>query len=191
MGINNSFSFKGFNLGVLFDFRIGGEIYSHTQTVGREGGIIAETLEGRENPEDGYDLSLPGNGVIGEGVVPITDANGAITGYKQNDVKLSAREWHTTITLGRRVVEPMMFDASYVKLRELKLGYTLPKRWTQKAKIQNINLSLVGRNLFLWTDVPHVDPETSSTAGGTIIPGVESVAIPSARSFGINLGLNF
>ncbi len=191
MGINNSFSFKGFNLGVLFDFRIGGEIYSHTQTVGREGGIIAETLEGRENPEDGYDLSLPGNGVIGEGVVPITDANGAITGYKQNEVKLSAREWHTTITLGRRVVEPMMFDASYVKLRELKLGYTLPKRWTQKAKIQNINLSLVGRNLFLWTDVPHVDPETSSTAGGTIIPGVESVAIPSARSFGINLGLNF
>jgi TonB-linked SusC/RagA family outer membrane protein len=188
MGINNSFSFKGFNLGVLFDFRIGGEIYSHTQTVGREGGIIAETLEGRA---DGYDLSKPGNGVIGDGVVPITDANGAITGYKQNDVKLSAREWHTTITLGRRVVEPMMFDASYVKLRELKLGYTLPKRWTQKAKIQNVNISLVGRNLFLWTDVPHVDPETSSTAGGTIIPGVESVAIPSARSFGINLGLNF
>jgi hypothetical protein len=50
-----------------------------------------------------------------------------------------------------------------------------------------VNISLVGRNLFLWTDVPHIDPETASSAGGTIIPGVESVAIPSSRSYGFNL----
>ena len=188
MGINNNFTFKGFNLGVLFDFRIGGELYSHTQTVGREGGMIIETLEGRAN---GYDLSLEGNGVIGEGVVPQYDTDGNITSWQANDVKLSAREWHSTITLGRRVLENMVFDASYVKLREVKLGYTLPKRFTQKANIQNVNLSLVGRNLALWTDVPHVDPETASTSGGTVIPGVESVALPSARSWGINLSLNF
>lgn len=188
MGVNNSFTYKGVNLSFLFDFRVGGEIYSHTQTVGREGGMIAETLEGRAN---GYDLSLEGNGVIGDGVVPQYDGAGNLTGFKGNDVKLSAREWHTTITLGRRVLENMVFDASYVKLREVKLGYTLPKRWTQKAHIQNVNISLVGRNLALWTNVPHVDPETSSTSGGTVIPGVESVALPSAKSWGINLGLNF
>ena len=69
-GVRNTFSYKGVALSVLFDTRQGGQIYSHTQTVGREGGIISETLEGRE---DGYDLSKPGNGVIGEGVVQQAD----------------------------------------------------------------------------------------------------------------------
>ncbi len=188
MGINNNFNFKGVNLGFLFDFRIGGEMYSHTQTVGREGGIISETLEGRAN---GYDLTQEGNGVVGNGVIPQVDADGKIIGYAENAQKLSAREWHTTITLGRRVLEDMTYDASFVKLREVRLGYTLPKKWLTGARIQNVNISLVGRNLALWTKVPHVDPETSSTSGGTIIPGVESVALPSTRSFGINLGVNF
>ena len=61
-GIYNTFTYKGLNFGFLFDIRYGGKIYSHTQTVGREGGIIDETLEGRAN---GYDLTLEGNGVIG------------------------------------------------------------------------------------------------------------------------------
>jgi TonB-linked SusC/RagA family outer membrane protein len=188
MGINNSFRYKFLYFNFLFDIRKGGEVYSHTQTVGREGGMIIETLEGRA---DGYDLSKPGNGVIGNGVVPIRDGNGKITGYKENDVKLSAREWHTTITLGRRLVEGMIYDASFVKLREVQLGINLPRKWTQKARIQNASIALVGRNLALWTKVPHIDPETSSTAGSTVIPGVESVAIPSARSWGFNINLNF
>lgn len=183
-GISNTFSFKGISLGVLFDVRQGGKIYSHTQTVGREGGIIDETLEGRAN---GYDLTLEGNGVVGEGVVPVTNGEGDITGYTTNAYKLSAREWHSTITLGRSLIEPMMFDASFVKMRELSLGYRLPNQLLGSLPIRDVSLSFVGRNLFLWTDVPHVDPETASTAGGTIIPGVESVAIPSARSYGFNL----
>ena len=56
-GISNTFTFKGLSLGVLFDMRMGGQVYSHTQTVGREGGIISETLEGRAN---GYDLNVEG-----------------------------------------------------------------------------------------------------------------------------------
>jgi TonB-linked SusC/RagA family outer membrane protein len=187
MGINNNMTYKGINFGFLFDFRLGGEMYSHTQTVGREGGIISETLEGRAN---GYDLSLEGNGVVGEGAVPQYDGT-RLVGFQANNVKLPAREWHTTITLGRRLVEGMVYDASFTKLREVRLGYTLPKKWLSGARIQNLNVTLVGRNLLLWTKVPHVDPETSSTSGGTVIPGVESVALPSTRSFGINLGLNF
>ncbi|HEY3403621.1 MAG TPA: SusC/RagA family TonB-linked outer membrane protein [Ohtaekwangia sp.] len=183
-GINNSFSFKGISASFLVDIRQGGEIYSHTQTVGREGGIIEETLEGRAN---GYDLSLPGNGVIGDGVVPVSDGDGNITGYVENATKLSAREWHTSITLGRRLIEGMVYDASYVKLREVKIGYTLPNQLLKGMAIRDVSISFVGRNLALWTDVPHVDPETASTAGGVIIPGVESVAIPSATSYGFNL----
>jgi len=182
-GINNSFRYKGINLSFLFDIRSGGEVYSHTQTVGREGGMIVETLEGRAN---GYDLSLEGNGVVGEGVVQQADGS-----FKPNDFELSAREWHTSITLGRRVLEPMIYDASFVKLRELRLGYTFPNSLLSKTPFRDLSLTLVGRNLALWTDVPHIDPETSSTSGGTVIPGVESVALPSARSWGVNLNFKF
>src|SRR5690606_7883296 len=127
-GISKQFSYKGINLGFLFDMRMGGKIYSHTQTVGREGGIIAETLEGRA---DGYDLSKPGNGVIGDGVVPVLDGEGNVTGFTENSKQLSAREWHTTITLGRRLIESMVYDATFVKLREVRLGYTIPNKWLE------------------------------------------------------------
>jgi TonB-linked SusC/RagA family outer membrane protein len=187
-GIYNTLSFKGLSFGFLFDIRYGGEIYSHTQTVGREGGIIEETLEGRAN---GYDLTVEGNGVIGDGVVATTDGEGNITGFAENTTKLSSREWHTSITLGRRLIEGMVYDASFVKLREVKFGYTLPNKILKGLPVRDVNISLVGRNLALWTDVPHVDPETASTAGGTIIPGVESVAIPSTRSYGVNLNFKF
>ena len=183
-GIYNTFSFKGLSFGFLFDIREGGELFSLTQTVGREGGIISETLEGRA---DGYDLNLPGNGVIGEGVLPVVDGEGNVTGFTPNTTKLSAREWHTSLTLGRRLKEPMVYDASFVKLREVKLGYTLPNAIMKGLPFRDVNVSFVGRNLLLWTDVPHVDPETASNSGGTIIPGIESVAIPSARSYGFNL----
>lgn len=182
-GIRNTFTYKGLSLSVLFDTRQGGQIYSHTQTVGREGGIISETLEGRA---DGYDLSLPSNGVIGEGVVLQADGT-----FAPNDVKLSAREWHTSYTLGRRLVEGVIYDASFTKLREVQFSYTLPNKLLGKSGIRDITLSVVGRNLMLWSKVPHIDPETASTSGGTIIPGVESVAIPSTKSFGVNVGLKF
>jgi hypothetical protein len=81
----------------------------------------------------------------------------------------------------------MMYDASFVKLREIKFGYTLPSSLTRNLPFRDVNVSVVGRNLFLWTDVPHIDPETASTSGGTIIPGVESVAMPSTRSYGFNV----
>jgi len=182
-GVYNTFNFKGLSLGVLFDIRSGGEVYSHTQTVGREGGQIIETLEGRA---DGYDLSKPGNGVIGEGVVLGADGK-----FSPNAVKLSAREWHTSYTLGRRLVEGVIYDASFVKLREVRLAYTIPNKVWGKLPIRDLSLSLVGRNLALWTKVPHIDPETSSTSGGTVIPGVESVALPSTRSIGFNLNCRF
>ncbi len=182
-GISNTFTFKGISLGTLLDIRYGGEVYSHTQTVGREGGQLVETLEGRAN---GYDLTQAGNGVIGEGVVKNADGT-----YSPNTVKLSSREWHTTYTLGRRLIEGVVYDASFVKLREVRLGYTIPNKVWGKSGLRDFSVSLVGRNLALWTEVPHIDPETSSTSGGTVIPGVESVALPSTRSWGVNLNFRF
>jgi hypothetical protein len=110
-----------------------------------------------------------------------------VNGTQPTDRELSAREWHTAFTLGRSVLEGAIFDATFAKLREVKFGYTLPDRFLGKLPFRGVNLSLVGRNLALWTKVPHIDPETSSVSGGTVIPGAESVAIPSTRSMGFNL----
>jgi TonB-linked SusC/RagA family outer membrane protein len=185
-GVNNTLRFKNIALSFLFDIRQGGKIYSHTQTVGREGGMLVETLEGRRNETDGYNLALEGNGVIAPGVIKNADGT-----FKPNDVKLSAREWHTAITGGRSIIEGMMYDASFVKLREARLSYTLPNSWFGSTSLRDVSLSLVGRNLLLFANVPHIDPENASTADGTIIPGVESVSIPSTRSMGVNLSLKF
>jgi basic membrane protein A len=129
---------------------------------------------------------VEGNGVTGEGVVKNADGT-----FSVNTTELSAREWHTSYTLGRRLIEGVVYDASFVKLRELRLGYTLPNKLFGNSSLRDFNVSLVGRNLALWTEVPHIDPETSSTSGGTVIPGVESVALPSVRSWGVNVNFRF
>jgi hypothetical protein len=206
MGINNNFIIGNFVVGFLFDIRVGGEVYSHTQTVGREGGQISETLEGRDN---GYDLNQEGNGVFAPGVVEvyrdkttqqetfIKTANTEFVEYRENSAangldKITAREWHTAFTNGRRILEGSIFDASFVKLRELRIGYNFPNAWFANAGLpfRNVNLTLVGRNLLLFTEVPHIDPETSAFSGGTAIPGMEAMQIPTARSFGFNIGLS-
>ena len=179
IGFRNSFAYKGVHLGALLDIRHGGQVYSHTQVIGRETGALIETLEGRAN---GYDLSQEGNGVIGEGVVQNADGT-----YSPNTVQLSSREWHTSYTLGRSLLEGAIFDASFIKLRELSIGYTLPSRMIAKLPIKDVKFSLIGRNLAVWSNVPHIDPETASMSGGTIIPGVESMALPSTRSWGFSL----
>lgn len=178
VGLNNSLTWRGVNLSFLFDIRSGGRLYSETQTVGREGGIIIETLEGRK---DGYDLTKDGNGVIGQGVVFVGGVPQA------NTRKVSAREWHTAWTGGRGIAEGVMYDASFIKLRELQLGYTIPDKVWGKLPFRGVSVSLVGRNLMLWDRVPHIDPENMSYTGGTALPGIENMSMPSTRSYGFNL----
>jgi hypothetical protein len=194
-GINSTFSFKGIKLGVLFDIRQGGQIYSETQTVGREGGIIMETLQGRENgyyaqalaTADPRLLNAPvGTYVVGNGVNQNSDGS-----FKVNDNRVLPRQWHTAYTGGRNIAEGVVYDASFVKLRELQIGYTIPDKLFGKMPFRSVTISLVGRNLALWTNVPHVDPEVMSYTGGTALPGIENMSIPSSRSYGFNLGLKF
>lgn len=183
LGINNAFTFGNFRMSFLFDIRYGGQLYSETQTVGREGGIIIETLEGRA---DGYDLTKEGNGVIGQGVVRNSDGS-----FSPNTRKVSAREWHTAWTSGRRIAEGVMFDASFVKLRELQIGYVIPDKVWGKLPFKGCAITLVGRNLFVWDRVPHIDPEVMSYSGGTALPGIENMSIPTTRSYGVNVNLRF
>jgi hypothetical protein len=81
-----------------------------------------------------------------------------------------------------------IFDASYIKLREIRLGYTFKN--LSNFPIKGISISVVGRNLaILYSTVPHIDPETSFTNGN--VQGLEFGQLPSARSFGFNINLKF
>lgn len=173
LGLQNTFTYKGFNLGVLFDWRQGGVIMSRTVLIGGTSGLMDFTAVGREE------------GIISEGVIQNADGS-----YRPNDVRLSGRDYYWW-RYNRGNEEIGMFDASFLKLREIKIGYNLPKKYLKNTFIQSVNLSLVGRNLALWTENPHFDPETISFNGGTIVPGVEDMALPSSRSYGFNLNVTF
>lgn len=173
VGFHNEFSFKGINLGVLFDWRHGGVVMSRTVLIGGTSGMMDFTVEGREE------------GIISEGVVENEDGS-----YSANTVTLSARDYYWS-KYNRANEEVGLYDASYLKLREVTVGYTFPKSLYSNLPIQSIRLSAVGRNLALWTENPHFDPETLSFNGGTIVPGVEDMATPSSRSMGFNLNIKF
>ena len=172
-GIKNSFKYKNLVLSVLVDGKFGGKIYSFTHVTGTEAGSLANTLPGREE------------GIIGDGVVQNPDGT-----YSPNTERVAAYTYYRGY-YKRPNVESSTFDATYAKLREVILGYNLPARFLTNKWIQSAQINLVGRNLLLFTKVPNIDPETSFVSGGTVVPGIENAQIPSTRSWGIDLKLNF
>jgi hypothetical protein len=81
--------------------------------------------------------------------------------------------------------EAFVYDASFVKLRELRFGYDLPRSILSRARVRNANISLVGRNLLMRSKVPNIDPESALSTGN--VQGLEFATIPTARSFGFNI----
>src|SRR5690606_32984472 len=81
------------------------------------------------------------------------------------------------------------FDASYLKLRELKISYWLAQPMWQRTSIKGASISFIDRNLMLWSDVPHIDPEVSAYDGQFV--GVEAMSLPSMRNFGMSVNVAF
>ena len=202
LGLYNNFSYKGFNLGFLLDVRYGGVVKSRTLLIGGTSGMMVETVGENElgNPVrnpifDANGELLPSGergGVAPDGV--FFDDNGELVENlslpADERKRLSGRDYYWwTFNRGNEAVG--MYDASYLKLREVKFGYTFPEALTSRIHLYNVRLTLVGRNLLLFTENPHFDPETFSFSGGTVVPGVEDMAIPTTRSFGFNLSLRF
>lgn len=173
MGIQNTLTYKNLSLNFLFDIRQGGIVVSRTKTIGSTSGQLEETLLGREN------------GVVSHGVIEMGDGS-----YRVNDFVISSRDFHNRF-YERNNVEAAKYDASYVKLREVRLNYDLPISWFQNNFIQSVRFSVVGRNLALWTENPHFDPDVLSMSGGTLMPGIEHMAYPTPRSIGFNLNIKF
>ncbi|SFC47925.1 TonB-linked outer membrane protein, SusC/RagA family [Parapedobacter composti] len=171
LGINNSFSYKGLNLGFLVDIRQGGVLYSNTASTLRTSGLGYETLQNR------------GDRFIDRGVV-LRDGE-----YVPNDVPVQSMQdfWGQMSTSN---TEGNIFDASYVKLREIVLSYQLPSKWLQSGPnfIRGASIGVEGRNLWIIKDnVPHIDPEVNFFGPTSLGEGVEFNSVPSTRTIGFNL----
>jgi TonB-linked SusC/RagA family outer membrane protein len=171
-GIQNTFTYKNLSLSSLIDMKIGGDMFSQSVNIGRFTGVLAETVYGRED------------GIVGEGVVNVGTAENP--NYVPNTIRLRADEWyHSYYSLTNN--ENTIFDASYVKLREVKLSYMISGKAFKKLPFRNIGLSLVGRNLLLLhSKIPHVDPESNFYNDGNL-QGIENGQVPSTRSYGFNV----
>ncbi|GGE54038.1 TonB-linked SusC/RagA family outer membrane protein [Pedobacter psychrotolerans] len=201
-GISNTFSYKGFSLGVLIDASFGGSIYNGTYSTGTYTGVLASTLPGRGAEFGGISYYYPEN-LKANGAVRLasgTNAPAGATVYddgmifdgvtadgKRNEKILSAQTYYKSF---RTIDEANIFDASYVKLREIKLSYNLPVKWIKSLNLQGVSVALVGRNLaILHRNVEDIDPEVAFNTGNG--QGLESLSNPTTRTYGINLNIKF
>lgn len=197
MGMRNTFTYKNFNFSFLVDVRKGGVVHSRTLLIGGTSGMMQETavvdrresFVGGQAPAELYeDRNI--DALQYGGVKEVLDDEGNVVGYADNDVEVSARDYFWS-HFNRGNEQVGMYDATYVKLRELRIGYSFPIDKLTGIKAQRLDLALVGRNLWLWTENPHFDPEVFSYDGNTVVPGVEDMAAPSTRSIGFSLSVNF
>lgn len=201
-GVYNTFSYKGVSLGVLVDASIGGSIYNGTYATGTYTGVLASTLPGRAAEYGGIAYYYPDNDK-NKGTVRLASGTAAPTGVtvyddgvvfdgvtadgKRNEKVLPAQQYYKSF---RTIDEANIFDASYVKLREVKLSYSLPAKWIRPLNLQGVSVSLVGRNLWIiHRNVEDIDPEVAFNTGNG--QGLESLSNPSTRSYGINLNVKF
>ena len=176
LGWSNGFTFRNISLRVLMDWRQGGTIVSRTKAIASTSGVLKETLIGREN------------GIVGEGVVNLgTEEN---PDYAPNTTVVSASQYYNNY-YDRGNEASALYDATYFKLRELSLDYRLPDEVVQRLGFEQISLGLVGRNLLLWAENPHFDPELNAFEVRDIVYGVEDISYPSTRSIGISLKTQF
>lgn len=201
-GISNTFSYKRFSLGVLVDASFGGSIYNGTYATGTYTGVLASTLPGRAAEYGGIYYYYPEN-VNTNGTVKLDNAasapagvtvyddgiifKGVTTDGKNNEKVLPAQQYYKSF---RTIDEANIFDASYVKLREVKFTYNLPAKLVRSLNLQAVSVALVGRNLaILHRNVADIDPEVAfNTSNGQ---GLESLSNPTTRSYGINLNIKF
>lgn len=165
-GWSNSITYKDFNLSFLIDARIGGKIYSQTSADLDEAGASVRSLQYRES------------GVVLEGIN--TETGNA------NTVNISGQDYWTAMS---NISENYLYDQDNVRLRELSIGYRIPG--VESIGLDSANLQLVGRNLFFFSkEAEDIDPEVMlGTSLG--IQGMSHNQMPTMKSIGLNLTLNF
>ncbi len=180
-GLNNRISYKNWSLSFLFDMQQGGDIWSLDMWYGLATGLYEETSFITDN---GVNVRTPlaqGGGYILEGVNP----DGQI-----NQTRVNAHDFSGFGYASGLPSRAMIYDASYIRLRQLSLTYALPASTLERMPISGLSISLIGSNLWiLHKNLPHADPESGLGAGN--LQGYTTGSLPSTRDIGVNLKVQF
>ena len=179
-GIYNTFRYKDFSLGFLIDIRSGGSVFSLDRFYGLATGITTETTQTNDLGNPSRNTIATGGGIIMPGVTADGKAN-----------ILRVENVYGTYGYSQNPAAAFVYDASYVKLRELVLSYAIPQSMLSKTKvIKGIEVSVIGRNLWIiHKNLPYSDPEENLSSGNA--QGYQSGAYPTTRSIGVNLKFKF
>jgi TonB-linked SusC/RagA family outer membrane protein len=190
-GLNNILSYKGFTLNILLDFVQGNEISSSTKYQMEAKGTGIWTTEGRvlhdtKNAEGNIDYI----GVLA-GVNEVTDGSGNVT-YVKNTKAVNGQDYWANRAWSE-ISEEFVLDGSYISLREVMISYTFSPSFIKKTPLAGITVSAVGRNLLYLEEhmqgmgiSPESAPNTSAAYAGT-----ETLSMPTTRTWGFNIKLNF
>lgn len=180
LGFKNEFTYKNLSLGLLVDGRVGGNVVSLTQNFLDGAGRSAVTADARDN--GGVHI----NGVLTTVVKEAGKPDATTT--TNFDGKVDAQLYYKSAPIG----ETNVYKATNFRLRELSLSYALPQTVVSKLKVvSGVRLSLVGRNLFfIYKDAPF-DPDNILTTSGNGGSNADNFGLPTTRSFGFSLNVNF
>ena len=193
-GFYSTFTYKNFRLSAGFDVKVGADLFSMSMRSAYETGKASETLEGREEWYRSEENRKAANMTLDEWraagkcegyVVPgvIQKADGT---YVENDIAVNPESFWQSAS--RNCPAMFIYDNSYVKCREITLGYTFPEKMLGKV-VKGLNVSLVARNPFIiWKNIPNIDPDSGYNTSGL---GLEYGSLPSRRSYGFNVNVKF
>ncbi len=196
MGFSNALSYKNLSISILLDMKWGADLYSMSAMQAHTNGTSKNTLEGRKEWYESEELRLsqnisvadwiPTGGYIGKGVKNIgTEENPE---YVPNDVPVNPQTYYDKIY--QNTPEPYIYDASYIKLRELTFSYSVSPRFLAKSPIREMSITAYGRNLWvIHTNLNNIDPESSYNNGNG--QGFEYGSLPTRRTFGLGINLKF
>ena len=184
-GIQNTLSYKNISLSFLIDVQKGGDIFSLDMYYGMSSGLYPESAGKNDLGNPVRNSLANGGGYVIKGV-NVNSSTGEIT---KNTTRVTATTY-AGFGYGALPNKAFIYDASYIKLREVSISYTLPTKWLSKTFIKGASLSAVGSNLWIiHKNLPYADPESGLAAGNA--QGYSCGSLPSTRDFGFNVKFNF
>lgn len=203
-GLTSSFYYKNFGLSMIVDVKQGANLFSMTNLFDVIRGSSLVTLPGRsewirsEEARQSAGMSAEqwaaaGNvrGYVPQGVVQTgTDGTGKPIYSKNTKALDPSNYWANYYSDGNGVATPFIYDASYIKMRQITVSYQLPPKLTSRWGIKDMSVAIVSRNPFIiQKHVPNVDPDSNYNNGNG--QGLEYGSLPSRKSWGFNLNLKF
>lgn len=191
-GFINNFRLWKFDIGAMIDYQVGGQFFSRSEMLAHKTGMAAATAAMNDRGKNVRDAVADGGGVKVTGIyAPGTVVGGVDVSGKEATNYVDARAYYRT-TLGTHVYEEWLNDASYIKLREVRLGYTFNRVKLGNLPVSKINLALITRNpAMIWQKAAKgLDPSELST-GSQSISWYESGQANTVRSYGFNLNVTF